>query len=404
MTRFKDFYRDSYGKIKKQVIVKVSDFRSALIQGKFLAKKGIEVAEFRIESGLNCGGHSFPSGGQLLGPVLKEFKEQRSKLQATFLPLIKKFYEANNMTFTNADEIIEPKVTVQGGIGTSGEMERFKHEYDVDHIGIGTPFLFVPEATPIDIDTLNLLINGGESEYYISDASPVGVQFNNLRGTGSQVWQKKRTAEGKPGSPCPKGLLKNNREFTERPICTASTQYQVQKIEQIKESNAEQNDKDYQIMKVLEKECLCEHLGNGSLLTLGIKSDAQKAAQAICPGPNGAWYDRTYTLVEMMDHFYGRSESIVSAERPHVFAKEISMYVDYFKRTAELSEKNEVALKKLASIKENIESGMQYCLDIAKKDAFKDENLASIPVCVTKEQARMNDVFQDFKSTMADAK
>ena len=56
MAEFKDFYRDKSGKVKKKIIIKVSDFRSALIQGKFLAKKGLEIHEFRIESGLNCGG------------------------------------------------------------------------------------------------------------------------------------------------------------------------------------------------------------------------------------------------------------------------------------------------------------------------------------------------------------
>jgi hypothetical protein len=63
MTRFEDFYRDEIGDIKKRIILKVSDFRSARIQGRFLAGKGLEVHEFRIESGLNCGGHAFPSNG-----------------------------------------------------------------------------------------------------------------------------------------------------------------------------------------------------------------------------------------------------------------------------------------------------------------------------------------------------
>ena len=40
MSEFNDFYRDKTGKMKKKIIIKVSDFRSALIQGKFLAKKG----------------------------------------------------------------------------------------------------------------------------------------------------------------------------------------------------------------------------------------------------------------------------------------------------------------------------------------------------------------------------
>ena len=50
--QFDDFFPNSDGEIKKKVVIKVSDYRSALIQGKFLAKKGIWVSEYRIESGL----------------------------------------------------------------------------------------------------------------------------------------------------------------------------------------------------------------------------------------------------------------------------------------------------------------------------------------------------------------
>ena len=92
MSEFKDFYRDKTGKMKKKIIIKVSDFRSALIQGKFLAKKGLEVHEFRIESGLNCGGHAFASNGQLLPVLLKEIHEKRDQLAASFKPLIQKYY------------------------------------------------------------------------------------------------------------------------------------------------------------------------------------------------------------------------------------------------------------------------------------------------------------------------
>ena len=61
MTKYKDFYRNHEGEIKKKIILKVSDFRSAMIQGRYMAKKGLEISEFRIESGLNCGGHAFLS-------------------------------------------------------------------------------------------------------------------------------------------------------------------------------------------------------------------------------------------------------------------------------------------------------------------------------------------------------
>ena len=58
IANFKDFFPDVNGKIKKKIVLKVSDYRSAIIQGKFLAKKGLWVSEYRIESGLNCGGHA----------------------------------------------------------------------------------------------------------------------------------------------------------------------------------------------------------------------------------------------------------------------------------------------------------------------------------------------------------
>jgi hypothetical protein len=78
---FNDFFPNENGFLKKKIILKVSDFRSALTQGKILAKKGLWVSEFRIESGLNCGGHAFATDGLLLGPILEEFKQNRAILQ-----------------------------------------------------------------------------------------------------------------------------------------------------------------------------------------------------------------------------------------------------------------------------------------------------------------------------------
>src|SRR5690606_32569622 len=46
--QFGDFYPDGNGALAKRIILKVSDYRSALIQGKLLAKKGLWVSEFRI--------------------------------------------------------------------------------------------------------------------------------------------------------------------------------------------------------------------------------------------------------------------------------------------------------------------------------------------------------------------
>jgi hypothetical protein len=115
ITEFKDFYRDATGNIKKKIILKVSDFRSAFIQGKYLAKKGLEVFEYRIESGLNCGGHAFASDGYLLPSLLKEFKENRERLTSSVKSLIEDYYEENGEGFQSDWQITEPRLTVQGG-------------------------------------------------------------------------------------------------------------------------------------------------------------------------------------------------------------------------------------------------------------------------------------------------
>jgi len=47
LENFNDFLPDDSGNLKKKVILKVSDFRSAFIQAKFLAKKGIWVSEIQ---------------------------------------------------------------------------------------------------------------------------------------------------------------------------------------------------------------------------------------------------------------------------------------------------------------------------------------------------------------------
>ncbi len=397
ISEFKDFYRDAGGEIKKKIILKVSDFRSALIQGKYLAKKGLEVFEYRIESGLNCGGHAFASDGYLLPALLKEFREKRDLLSSSIRPLIQKYYEDNEDGFSSDWDFTEPRLTVQGGIGTSGEARRLLDDFGMDATGWGSPFLLVPEATTVDRTTRNLLSEAKQNELYLSGVSPLGVPFNNVRNTGSRQWHNERIEKGKPGSPCPKGFLESNTEFTENPICTASNQYQLLKIDQINSSDMEEADKKRKREKVLEKACLCDHLGNGALISLGILEE-RRAPQAICPGPNIAWFEGEYTLKEMVDHIYGRSPSLVPSERPHMFAKEMQMYVDYFEELAEQEGANEGSIKKLSRFKKNLEEGMDYCLEIAGSDSYRDENLSSIPETVSEQRSRLRSIYSKLEN------
>ena len=110
---FDDFSPDQNGQFKKKIVLKVSDYRSAMIQGRFLAKRGIWVSEYRIESGLNCGGHAFATKGELMGPILEEFKLKREDLTEKLHQIYTQARQpSNRQTVAQPHEI---KITVQGG-------------------------------------------------------------------------------------------------------------------------------------------------------------------------------------------------------------------------------------------------------------------------------------------------
>ena len=399
MTKYQDFYRNHEGEIKKKIILKVSDFRSAMIQGRYMAKKGLEISEFRIESGLNCGGHAFASPGHLLPILLQDFKDKRKELGTQFQPIIKKFYD--KMSWDYPEDIEHhPEITVQGGIGNHGEVQRLEKDFGMDRTGWASPFLLVPEATPIDTPTRMQLMNSTDDSLYLSGASPLGVPFNNLKDSGSEQWSMNRYRKGKPGSPCPKGFLVSNTEFTEKPICTASTEYMTQKLAQIETDIEPGADKDYAISKVLAKACLCEHLGNGALISLGI-APAERSPQAICPGPNLSWFNRNYSLEEMVDQIYGRGKELLSKERPHMFAKEIQLYVDHFRTLIQDAWDTPKAHPSLHSFYENMNRGFEYCKSIAKGMSYPGENLPSLSEAIEKQGKRLEEIYDNFKAKIS---
>ncbi len=357
---FKDFFPDNSGHLQKKLILKVSDYRSALIQGKLMAKKGIWVSEFRIESGLNCGGHAFATDGLLLGPILEEFKQKKQELYTELLTLCNSANAAkgNNRLATQPGM----RITVQGGIGTAHEDELLRTYYQVDGTGWGSPFLLVPEATNVDNDTLQQLATAVPDDYYLSDASPLGVPFNNFRKSSSEVQRNDRFVAGRPGSPCYKKFLATNTEFTPTPICTASRQYQDLKIDQLKAQALPEEAFQAALSKIIEKDCLCEGLSAAALIKGNIPLSHKLSAVTICPGPNLAYFSGVFSLKEMVDHIYGRTNLLNSVPRPNMFVNELNLYIDYLKKEIEkcadeLSKKQQNFFN---NFKENLLSGINY--------------------------------------------
>lgn len=357
---FKDFFPDENGIIKKQIILKVSDFRSAFVQGKMLAAKGLWISEYRIESGVNCGGHCFPTNGVLFGPILEEFKQNREKLYDTCIEAYKAALEKKELVQPAETPVI--KVTAQGGVGTSEEHNFLIDHYGMNGVGWATPFMLVPEVISIDTETMDLLARGKEEDYYYSGLSPLGVPFNSIRGTSMNIERIKLAKEGKAGYPCTKGFLKYNTEFTEKPICTSSRQYQTLKLKELGELNLPEEEYQKTYNNIIEKECLCKGLSTSTLLSkkIEVKPDFKVT---VCPGPNLAYFSKISTLKEMVDHIYGRINLLDKGYRPHMFMKELSMYLDIFKERMENFLKNEgdnKEKKQLISFQQNLFDGINY--------------------------------------------
>ena len=377
---FPVFYPDTTNKFQKKITLKVSDFRSAMIQGNFLAKKGLWVSEYRIESGLNCGGHAFATDGFLLGPILEEFKQKKDQLIESAHDLMVKALEQKGMHVP--EKPLDLKITVQGGVGTAEEHDFLLESYKVDSVGWGSPFLLVPEATSVDHATRKLLANAKESDLYLSHISPLGVPFNTLRGTTNEIMKQRRIHENKAGSSCPKKFLALNKDADGNAICTASKKYQDVKLEELETKKDSISTETYAKLKdsITEKSCLCVGLANASYLENDIKIKGQAQGVVICPGPNMAYFDQEVSLSEMVQHIYGNYSVLTITDRPNIFVKELKMYVDYFK-----NEIKEVAdeitapqMKKLNAFKNNLLEGIEYYQTLFSSTSYFENKLKEI--------------------------
>lgn len=344
----------------KKIILKVSDYRSAIIQAKMLAKKGLWVSEFRIESGLNCGGHAFATDGLLMGPILEEFKQNRQSLKEEIYKIFSTALE--NKGFLMPEVMPEQAITYQGGIGTAEEHQFLIKHYGLDAAGWGSPFLLVPEATNVDSATLDALITAEEKDFYISNASPLGVLFNNFKHSTAETLRLERIAKGRPGSPCKKKYLCTNTEFTEKPICTASREYQHLKIEQIKSLGLAEQEFNAHFSNITEKVCLCEGLCASAYLKNGLLKAKESDAVSICPGPNLAYFSGKYSLKEMIDHIYGKIDLLKQVNRPNLFMNELRLYIDYLKKDMEsqLVAVNDKKAKYWNKFSEQLQQGINY--------------------------------------------
>ena len=369
IAQFEDFFPNTKGRLKKQIVLKVSDYRSAEVQAKFLAKRGLWVSEYRIESGLNCGGHAFAAKGHLMGPILEEFRKKKDELvEQTYDHYLKALPDKYQPNFTEPHDV---RFTVAGGIGTADEHQFLLKYYDVDKAGWGTPFLLVPEVTNVDDEHLEKLADATDEDVYLSSGSPLIVPFWSLRTSASEESRRKFILEGKPGSVCPKGHGKIfDTEFTQIPECLSARNYIMQKIKSLEgKEDLSKEQREWLKEDVLAKLCICHDLSGGATVKLGIDADA---TPCICCGPGIVNFSRISSLEEMVGHIYGRLSLLANSDRPHMFIKEMSLNIEFLRNEIE-KYKLELTIngaKYFQEFKENLLNGIDYYRKTA--EAFVD--------------------------------
>jgi hypothetical protein len=210
-----------------------------------------------------------------------------------------------------------------------------------------------------------------------SGLSPLGVPFNTVKGVSMSVQKDFLAKNGKPGYSCTKGFLKYNTEYTEKPICTSSREYQKTKLSELAGMNLPEAEYKKAYEKIVERECLCNGLSTSALMSKKIPLKPIEKVTA-CPGPNLAYFSKVSTLKEMVDHIYGRINLLDNRHRPHMFLKELNMYLDIFKERVETWKKNtedSKEYKQLVSFHENLTSGVQYYKSLfaeKKKEVVSD--------------------------------
>ena len=363
-SEFADFFPDKNGNMKKRIILKVTDFRSAMTQGKYLAKRGLWVSEFRIESGLNCGGHAFASNGNLMGPILREFSEKREDLKSCMEEVWRKsLLQQKAISDTPSPRLL---ICAQGGVGTAKEHQFLIDKFGLDEIGWGTPFLLVPDVTLVDDVHLEKLIAAQPRDIFLSGASPLGIPFWSLKDSSSEERRREILETDSPGSLCPKEYAITNTEFTNHPICTASRQYQTIKVKELDQAELPPEKKSSLLDKILAKACICHDLAGAATLKLNL---VKKAFPAICCGPNIAFFNRKTTLKSMVDHIYGRLSLLKNSKRPNMFINELRINFDWIAKEFD-AYKQQISDKPFSyfqTFKQNLFKGIEEYKNMAEE-------------------------------------
>lgn len=126
----------------------------------------------------------------------------------------------------------------------------------------------------------------------------------------------------------------------------------------------------------MEKLCLCEGLVTACYEKNDIPKGTDTTAVVVCPGPNLAYFSRSFSLDEMVAHIYGKVNLLLNVNRPNMFINELNLYVDYLKKDIEtnLQSLTDKKAKYFTRFKEQMEKGIQYYKELIPKISNQTES------------------------------
>jgi hypothetical protein len=180
-------------------------------------------------------------------------------------------------------------------------------------------------------------------------------------------------------------------------ICTASKKYQDVKLNELYQSQHLMGVTEFEKLKTIitEKSCLCVGLVNAAYLENDIKIKGQEQGVVICPGPNLAYFNEEISLSDMVKHIYGNANVMTHVNRPHVFIKELQLYIAYLKNDmtdVSIGIITSGQIKKWNSFRNNLTAGIQYYMNLFADTTYFKTDTLNIQQQLIQYQSDLNEI------------
>ena len=153
----------------------------------------------------------------------------------------------------------------------------------------------------------------------------------------------------------------------------ASRNYQKRKLHQLDEENLSLDSLSETREQVLGRSCICHDLAGGATVKHGIDPTA---TPAVCPGPGIVDFSKIATLEEMVGHIMGRLSLLTNPDRPHMFLRELRLYVEYLRDETEklASGISPRSVEYFCQFRENLLNGIDYYRGLAEEFVDQERN------------------------------